>query len=279
MSYRITVVIPCYNDGAYIEDAINSILGQTLNDYQIIIVDDGSDKSTKDILKRLDHEKIKVYYEANKGVSSARNFGIALSESEYILTLDADDYFEPTFLEKALDILETHSDVAVVGCYHYLVSDRKIKHVVRPKGGTITNFLTKNEGLGNALFRRSCWEQVGGYDAHMTTGYEDWEFWIAILAKGWRMEIIKEPLFYYRIKENSRNMKATNFHDLELKSYIFNKHFNIYSAHFKRVTLRLLKNNDRLYKRNIVLTQSIEYRLGRFLLTPFKKIKKLISIK
>ncbi len=279
MSNQVTVIIPCYNDGPYIQEAVDSILNQTFTDYNIVIIDDGSNDATRTILAQLDYENVAIYYQDNHGVSHARNFGINLSESEYILTLDADDYFEPTFLEKAIKILNTNEDVAVVGCYYYLILNREIQHIVRPKGGTIKNFLTKNEGLGNALFRKQCWEAVGGHDEQMKAGYEDWEFWIAILAKGWNMKIIQEPLFNYRIKENSRDQKALKEHDLELKLYILSKHLDVYKMYAKDVIASLLENNNKLFKRHDALTNSFEYKLGKFLIRPLKLIKRLLTFK
>ena len=115
MPNQVTVIIPCYNDGAYIQQAVNSIRCQTFTDYKICIVDDGSNQATKAVLSELSHDSLSIHYQENQGVSHARNYAISLAASDYILTLDADDYFEPTFLEKAVNILKSHKNVGVVG--------------------------------------------------------------------------------------------------------------------------------------------------------------------
>lgn len=94
---NVTVVIPCFNDGAFINQALQSVLNQTLKPDQIIVVDDGSNTATKTILEAIKHNDVKVVYQSNYGVSVARNVGIDLAKTEYILTLDADDYFNGTF--------------------------------------------------------------------------------------------------------------------------------------------------------------------------------------
>ncbi len=268
----VTVIIPCYNDGPYIKKAVDSILNQTFADYKIIIVDDGSNETTKNVLSKINNKKIEIHYQDNQGVSCARNKAITLTKSEYILTLDADDYFEPTFLEKAVKILNSNHKIGVVGCSYNVIIDNKLQKIVNPIGGSIDNFLLKNEGLGNSLFRRVCWEEVNGYDEKMKLGYEDWEFWIAILSRGWQMKIIDEPLFNYRLKSVSRDKIALKNHDLELRKYIFNKHKEVYKVHFEKVTLSLFDENEKLRKKKVKLQKSKEYKLGKLLVSPLKRI-------
>ena len=101
----ISIIIPCYNDAKYIEQSVNSALNQTYSNKEVIVVDDGSNVETKQILKKLEPKLIKLITQENKGQSTARNVGINAAKGEYILTLDSDDYFEPTFLEKLFPVL------------------------------------------------------------------------------------------------------------------------------------------------------------------------------
>ncbi|MEX1014171.1 MAG: glycosyltransferase family A protein, partial [Candidatus Paceibacterota bacterium] len=116
----VSVIIPCYNHGAYIRDTLQSILNQTFCDYEVIIVDDGSDDQfTVEVLEEIDHPKVTVLHKENGHVSSARNYGIRHSRGEFILTLDADDQFMPEFLEKAIRVLQENSEIGSVTCYAY----------------------------------------------------------------------------------------------------------------------------------------------------------------
>jgi glycosyltransferase involved in cell wall biosynthesis len=274
----VTVVIPCYNDGAFIIEAVDSILNQTFQDFHIVIIDDGSNDTTKIILKEIKGDNITVIYQKNQGVSAARNKAISLSDSKFILTLDADDYFEPTFLEKALREISNDKSIGVVGSYYTLFGDCfEEKKTVKPIGGKIKNFLVKNEGIASCLFKRECWEQVGGYDKKMKLGYEDWEFWIAILSKSWEMKIIKETLFNYRIKSVSRDQIATNHHDLVLKKYILNKHRDVFKEHSELVISSLLVKNEYLRKTSLQYKNSLECKLGKVIVEPFKCVKNILN--
>lgn len=207
----VSVIIPCFNHGKYIDEAINSILKQTFQRYEIIIIDDGStDTFTIDKLLNFNNPRINVIRTINRGLSAARNLGIKKSKGRYILTLDADDKFYPTFLEKAIRVLNKSPHVGAVTCFVQEFGLRK--NIWFPKGGNVKNFLIENNCCGNALFRRKCWEEIGGYDESMKDGYEDWNFWIMITKKGWVIRTIKEILFFYRITENSMRTKSNKKH-------------------------------------------------------------------
>ena len=126
------------------------------------------------------------------------------------------------------------------------------------------------------MFRKKCWEQVSGYDEKMTNGYEDWEFWIAILSHNWFMHILQEPLFIYRQKTFSRNQKASNFFDFELRKYIYLKHKLIFETHFEFYALELLRQNSVLRMHVAKTKNSKEYEIGRFFLVPFRFLKRIL---
>jgi len=112
---KVTVAIPCYNHGAYLSEALDSVDAQTFDDYEIIVVNDGStDAATLTFLSNLDAPKTRVITTVNSGVSAARNRAIREALGEYILPLDADDKIAPTYLEKAVAILDHQHDVLVV---------------------------------------------------------------------------------------------------------------------------------------------------------------------
>ena len=92
----VSIIIPCYNDWQFVEQAVDSVLKQTYSNIEIIVVDDGSDSETKTVLKRIEPKITKLIAQENQGQSVARNVGIQESKGQYILTLDSDDFFETT---------------------------------------------------------------------------------------------------------------------------------------------------------------------------------------
>src|SRR5688572_30177035 len=114
---KVSVIIPCYNLGKFLNEAIESVLSQTLRDYEIIVVNDGStDKETIHIINELKNPLIKVVQTSNQGLSAARNTGIFFSKGDYILPLDADDKIEPSYLEKAVKVLDENENIGIVYC-------------------------------------------------------------------------------------------------------------------------------------------------------------------
>lgn len=273
----VTVVIPCYNDGTFIMDALNSILRQTLLPERIIIIDDGSRSETLAVLKSIENNIVEVVYQTNQGVCTARNNGIGKATSSYILTLDADDIFEPTFLEKAKHILDSDIKVGVVCCYYKEFGKYKVsENIIKPQGKTVEDFLIKNNGVGNALFRRKCWEDVNGYDVSFDKGYEDWDFWLSVLSKGWQMRIIQEPLFNYRKKINSRDTTALAQFDKDLKMKIFQKHRRVYEASIDVFAQQMILRNTMLVTNLNKTKEGLEFQLGKTILKPIRIIKRLL---
>jgi len=281
---RVTVIIPCYNDGIYIDEAVNSILSQTYSNYEIIIVDDGSnDQTTVNKLKQYKCSNIKVLFKSNGGVSSARNYGVRHTNSEYILFLDADDIFDSTFLEKAVNILDNRSEIGVVTCYaRYFVENdfNKTTDVWRPKGGGVENFLVENNAVGNSLVRHVCWKDAGGYDETLLSS-EDRDFWIKITKNGWIIHAIPEILFHYRRAAKSKYWKFKNQRP-EIIKHIVSNNVDVYS---KYVVECLYEKEKELYyyKRKVdevqnKLKKSPPYIIGYYITYPNRKIRKLLKV-
>ncbi|MBT8087911.1 MAG: glycosyltransferase family 2 protein, partial [Gammaproteobacteria bacterium] len=110
---KISVVIPAYNVAAFIEDAINSVLGQTHRDFEVIVVDDGSPDDTASIVKRFDDPRIRLVSQPNRGLAGARNTGIRCADGEYVAFLDADDLWRPTKLEEHVRHLDENPELGV----------------------------------------------------------------------------------------------------------------------------------------------------------------------
>lgn len=266
----VSVIIPCYNHGKYIKNAVNSILNQTYQDFDIIIVDDGSiDQYTKDVFRKELFPKTKIIRIEHVGVSKARNIGIEISEGKYFLTLDADDTFEPEFISKAVKILDTMEDVGVVTCGVKVFGF--INGTVYPEGGGVKNFLIKNNACGNSLFRRVCWDEAGGYNENMKDGFEDWDFMLSVTEKGWIVHTISEILFNYRTHLMSRDTIATEKR-IELFNQIVMNHRETYIKYFDDFIINNEIEHDRRLNN---LRNSIAYKIGEILVFPIRRIRNL----
>lgn len=272
----ISFVIPCFNDAQYIEQAVNSALNQTYSNIEVIVVDDGSNDETKAVLKSLEHKITKLITQENKGQSTARNVGIKEAKGDYIVTLDSDDFFEPSFCEKAIYIFLENENIEIVTSQAYLLYENKKNEIYFPQGGILKNFLIRNCALGTSMFRRDSWKNVKGYDVLMRKGYEDWEFFIRILQNGGTCHVIQEVLYNYRKKNISTTTKA-NKNKYDLINYIYIKHKELYIDNFELFVSHLLKTIQREELEKLKNTQRLEYRLGFVILQPLRFIKRIFK--
>jgi exonuclease VII small subunit len=200
----VSVIIPCYNDGRYLHESVESVLAQTLRAFELIIVDDGStDEFTRLLLSHLDRPQTRVIRQRNQGASVARNEGIRQSAGRYICCLDADDRFRPEFLEKAVGVLDAQPDVGLVTSQYEMFDGRD-----GPCGDdacALPGVLVWDQAMCSSLFRREAWEKAGGYcETSLEEGLEDWDLWISILELGYRAVVLPEVLFEYRVRPDSR---------------------------------------------------------------------------
>jgi len=276
MTGKVSIIIPCFNDADFIEQSVQSALNQTYENKEIIVVDDGSNKETKAVLKRLEPKITLLITQENKGTSTARNVGIKVSSGNYILVLDSDDYFEPEFCERAIKILYEKPNIKLVTCFaRWFWSDKDFQ-VFKPAGGGLKKFLVNSVALGNSLFRKEEWKEIGGYDQQMKKGFEDWEFFIRLHKNCGETYVIPEVLFNYRKKINSRTSIA-NENKYELLEYIYLKHADLYKENFELFTKDLLNKIKIEEREKIRNTKRIDFRLGNTILRPFRFFKFLKS--
>ena len=267
----ISIILPCYNDHFYIEEAIDSALNQTYPKKEVIVVDDGSNAQTKAVLKKLESRIDLLITQGNKGPSAARNNGIKAARGEYILVLDSDDYFEPEFCEKAVNLFQKKSEIKVVTSYsRWFVDDTNYK-IFKPTGGGLRNYLIKNCAMGSAIFLKKDWEKIGGYDQNLQ-GYEDWEFYIRLHLNGGVTEVLPNILFHYRNKSKSNNKEA-NKNKYKLSKYIYLKHNNLYKENFELFTNHLLSLIEKEEVEKTKNTERLDFVLGRNILKPLRFLK------
>ena len=230
----ISVIVPCYNQGQYLDEAVDSVLAQTYQNFEIIIINDGStEPESIEILKNYQKPKSKVIHTSNQGVCRARNTAIEAAQGKYILPLDADDKIAPTYLEKALKIIENNLDVGIVYCETILFGAQEGTSTSSPLPklflgkDSLPEILLHNRIHNSALYRKSDWELVNGYNPNMVYGLEDYDFWLSILATGKKAYLIEEYLYFWRKKEVSRTTLAKQ-NLLACYTQIFENHQDLY---------------------------------------------------
>lgn len=258
----VSVIIPCYNDGHYLDDSVGSIKKQTFTDLEIVIVNDGSnDESTLQKLRSFNDPAITVLHKDNGHLSSARNHGIRHAKGEIIVTLDADDKYEKTFIEKGVNVLRSDKSIGAVTCY--LKSFGLKQYKWKPLGGDLKNFLYRQESCASAMIRKECWERTGGYDEQMKSGYEDWEFWIRLTSSGWKVHVLKEYLLNYRVTEKSMLLTQSEPRREEIVNYIMEKHKELYWHELKDAVIQRKIIDLRNPESTTILLKNLYWRVTR----------------
>jgi len=199
---RISVLVPCFNHGEFIRETVDSVLAQTLKDFEIVVVDDGStDPQTRRTLKELAEEGITLLTTENRGLPAARNHAARHAAGEFFCALDADDKLAPQWFDKAVRVLDGRPEIAFVS--HWLETFGDERWTWQPERCDLPALLARNAVNGAALVRRSAFEAVGGYDESMREGCEDWDFWLRLVERGFAGTVIPEVLFYYRRRSGS----------------------------------------------------------------------------
>ena len=204
---QFSVVIPLYNKAPYVGKTVESVLVQTFGDYELIIVDNGSTDGSTDIVTRFEDARIQIHrLEENVGVSNARNKGVSLSTSPYIIFLDADDWWEPTFLEEIAGLIERHPGAGIYGTGYWIVKNGKKR--LAPIGveegfteGEINYCQVYAKTLCMPLtsitvaIPRAVFDETGGFKPHLKLG-EDFDLWIRIALKH-KVVFLNKPLSNY----------------------------------------------------------------------------------
>lgn len=198
MPPAVSVVVPCWNGGAFIDRLLASLAKQTFRDFETIIIDDGStDAMTKEKLAALE-APIRVVRQENHGLPGARNTGFRKANTDFVLPLDCDDTIEPSFLaETYARISSAPFHVGFVFTHMRLAGARA---GVQARHFDLFDQLFLNQMPYCMLIRKSAWTSVGGYDETMREGYEDWDFNIRLATAGFRGIEIARPLFVYQIR-------------------------------------------------------------------------------
>jgi len=197
----VSVVIPCYDLGQYVSEAVDSVLAQTRPADELIVVDDGStDERTLDVLNDLRRRAVVVYRTPNRGAPSARNYGVDRAIGDYILCLDADDVLLPQFLEHTLPVMDASPEAGIVATNVEMFG--KINGVWEPPRYSPATMLWRNCLPSASLFRRESWKEAGGYAPELEACH-DWDLWMSVIERGWRWEVVEQVLYRYRRRDGS----------------------------------------------------------------------------
>jgi glycosyltransferase involved in cell wall biosynthesis len=203
---KVSVIIPAYNAMTYLPATLKSVLRQTFTDFEVLIVNDGSSDHILEWVSEIVDPRVKLIFQENKGVSTARNTGITHAQGEYIAFLDADDLWESTKLEKQVRCLEENPAIGLVHTWIILIDEQ----------GKSSGRVISSNAEGNAwkqvvehnpiqtstvLVRRCCLETVGVFDQNLRSA-EDWELWVRIASR-YLLAIVKEPLVFYRLHSHN----------------------------------------------------------------------------
>jgi glycosyltransferase involved in cell wall biosynthesis len=238
----VSIIMPCFNDGAYLAEALDSVSEQTHRPLEVLIINDGStDAYTNRLLTNLARPSTTVINTNHIGPAAARNAGIRAAEGKYVLPLDADDKIHPQYIEKGVAVLEDQPNVGVVYCQAEYFGMRKGKWDL--PSYSIEQMVFDNIIFVTALFRREDWEAVGGFDESMANGLEDYDFWLSLLEAGRDVVQLPEVLFFYRIKSNSRTNRFVSEAEAMKETYqqIYRNHPKFYSQ-YRDVHVSTLRN-------------------------------------
>ena len=190
MNARVSVIIATYNFGKYLPEAMESVFRQTFQDWELIVVDDGSTDKTSEIVRPyLSNNRVRYIFQRNKGLPAARNTGIKAASGEYIQFLDADDLIHNEKLEMQSRYLDHKKDVDVIFSDHYLFKDEEPEVLIKPPPWKSNKDIKAEMLRGNfivvnsPLTRRKAIDGVGGFDETLTST-EDWDLWLRMLLSG-----------------------------------------------------------------------------------------------
>jgi glycosyltransferase involved in cell wall biosynthesis len=226
-----SVVMPAHNAAATVEAAIRSVLLQSVQDFELIVTDDGSTDDTAARASSLNDPRIRVIRQDGAGPSAARNAAIAVARGRFVSMIDSDDLWMPRYLETMGKALDENPQAGLAYANAWVLDEatgriRRKTHmdtqssVQRPVGTTIlvSRLVDENFIFGLATVRRSVLEQVGCYDERLGYG-EDFELWLRIVEAGFGAVRVPEPLAVYRRHSRSRTNQILRAHEGVCQTY------------------------------------------------------------
>lgn len=289
---KVSIVIPAYNSMAYLPEAVDSVRQQSFQDFEILVIDDGSTDDTCKWVSNLTNNRIKLISQENQGCATARNNGVRASKGQYIAFLDADDIWESKKLEKQVSILDSFSNVGLVNTWisHVDSEGSSVGRLgIANAEGHVWELVVKDNPImcGSApMIRRQCLDQVGLFDQSLSSA-EDWDMWIRIAEK-YEFAVVREPKVPYRIHSNSKshNLQLHLQSRLKVVEKIFqNRASNIsvtkdkvYGLIYLSIAYRALQNHD-FDSAFILKKQSFKYYPRLFYSKAFQRLGLILLLR
>jgi glycosyltransferase involved in cell wall biosynthesis len=226
----VSIITPFHNTEELFGETVVSVLAQSLQNWEWIIVDDGSDDA--DAVARLadltaDDPRINVVHQDNRGPAAARNQAVRHSAGRYLCLLDSDDMLEPTYLEKCMWFLDSNPEFAFCNSFSVVFGDQEFLWSVGFEQNK--EHIRANSGPPISMVRREAFVEVGGFDESIRFGHEDWDFWLSMAKAGHWGYTIREYLQWYRKRGGGRYEQIMRSGDLndEFKKLIFRKYASL----------------------------------------------------
>lgn len=234
---KISVIVPSYNVEKYLAEALDSVAAQTYPDWECIIVDDGSTDGTADVARSYCRKdsRFTLVSQENRGLSGARNAGVANASGEFLLPLDADDRIAPRYMELAMKVFEERPETKLVYGGARLFGDKNEPWKLPEYNYEL--FLSGNCIYCTSFFRRSDAVAAGLYDETFRSGYEDWDFLLRLLRADSVVFKIPQVMFYYRQHRNGSLLTAAVGNEEQLIKRIVAKYPQIYKPYQDKVAL------------------------------------------
>lgn len=253
----LTVIIPFYNLGRYIEECVTSIIGSDYSNIEIVIIDDGSSEaeSVKALARVEKQYSIRTIRQRNVGISATRNRGAEIATGEYLAFLDADDTVHPSYYSRAIRILEKYQNVSFVGCWAQFFGENKnVWPSFNPEPPyLLTHNMLNSSGL---IFKTDHFISAGGNDQDLIYGMEDYESVLNLVKKGFGGVVIPEILWNYRIRSTSMAQSFNRYSELYLYRIISRKHSDFYREYAEEVTNILNANGPGFLYKNPTMASS-----------------------
>lgn len=249
----VSIIVPCYKQAEFLNEALQSVLEQTYQNWECIIVNDGSPDITYEIaqewLKK--DSRFKYLYQENGGLSSARNLGIANAKGTFVLPLDADDKIANNYTSIAMQAFIENPKLKLVYCKAQKFGE--VNDYWELPTYSVTSIANQNMIFCSAFYRKNDWQKVNGYDTNMLYGLEDWEFWIAILKNGGEVYCLPSICFFYRIKPNSMIKQITPEKNTLLHEYVAKKHPDFFVTNYQKIISEnyILQHKNRILEKNL----------------------------
>lgn len=215
----VSVILPVYNAGSFLREAIESILNQTYSNFEFIIINDGSTDRSEEIIKSFNDPRIKYIYQQNKGLGATLNYGISLSQGDYIARQDQDDISLPQRFQKQVDFLESNSEILLVGTRAKIVKhgSDEIEFHNHATSSALLKFdlLFDNPFVhSSVMFRKTSINQIGPYTTDVSL-YEDYDLWSRFSYVG-KLANLKDVLVHYTHHEKGLSKNTANFKEYAL---------------------------------------------------------------